>query len=119
MPSSLIEVRQSYTPDEELALVDAVHEGLVAAFKIPQEDHYIRLLAYEPNRMVNGLKAGRPDHYTRVTIDCFPVAPSRPSVTCTARSCSALKRSEFLAVKSLSFCGRVHRKLGLGRPGCE
>ena len=71
MPSSLIEVRRPYTPDEEVAIIDAVHASLVAAFKIPNEDRYIRLISYEPHRMVNGLEAGRSDHYTRVTIDCF------------------------------------------------
>lgn len=71
MPSSLIEVRRPYTHDEEVAIIDAVHASLVAAFKIPAEDRYIRLVSYEPHRMVNGLAAGEPDHYTRVTIDCF------------------------------------------------
>ena len=71
MPSSLVEVRRSYTPDEETALMDAVHASLVAAFKIPREDRYVRLIAYEPHRMVNGLDTGHADHYTRVTVDCF------------------------------------------------
>src|SRR6478736_2540924 len=71
MPSSLIEVRCSYTRDEEVAIMDAVHDSLVAAFKIPVEDRYVRLISYEPHRMLNGPEPGRPDHYTRVTIDCF------------------------------------------------
>ncbi|WP_394253568.1 tautomerase family protein [Arthrobacter pityocampae] len=71
MPSSLIEVRRPYTAHEETAIIDAVHASLVAAFKIPEEDRYIRLLSYEPHRMVNGLEDGQPDYYTRVTIDCF------------------------------------------------
>ncbi|UKA63033.1 tautomerase family protein [Arthrobacter sp. FW306-04-A] len=32
---------------------------------------YVRLVSYEPHRMVNGLDAGQQDYYTRVTIDCF------------------------------------------------
>jgi phenylpyruvate tautomerase PptA (4-oxalocrotonate tautomerase family) len=71
MPSTLIEVRTSYTADEEVAIMDAVHDALVAAFRIPVEDRYVRLLSYEPRRMLNGPGPGRPDHYTRVTIDCF------------------------------------------------
>ncbi|MFJ3958992.1 tautomerase family protein [Arthrobacter sp. NPDC090010] len=71
MPSSLIEVRRHYTPEQQLALIDAVHHALVAAFKIPVEDRFIRLLTYEPHAMVNGLAPGSPDGYTRVTIDCF------------------------------------------------
>ena len=71
MPSSLIEVRRRYTPEQEVALIDAVHGALVAAFRIPPEDRYLRLATFEPHRMVNGLDAGRADTYTRVTIDCF------------------------------------------------
>lgn len=71
MPSSLIEVRRSYTPQQQIALIDAVHGALVAAFKIPEEDRFIRVLSYESHAMVNGLAAGVADSYTRVTIDCF------------------------------------------------
>lgn len=35
MPSSLIEVRRPYGREDEVALIDAVHGALVAAFKIP------------------------------------------------------------------------------------
>ncbi|MFN8029776.1 MAG: tautomerase family protein [Dermatophilaceae bacterium] len=45
--------------------------SLVAAFRIPDEDRYIRLQAYDPHRMLNGLADGEPDGYTCVTIDCF------------------------------------------------
>jgi len=71
MPSTLIEVRRNYTPKQEVAIMNAVHESLVAAFKIPQEDRYIRLATFEPHRMVNGPEDGTADAYTRVTIDCF------------------------------------------------
>ncbi|MEQ4519156.1 tautomerase family protein [Pseudarthrobacter sp. B907] len=71
MPSTLIEVRQKYTPQQQVALIDAVHGALVAAFKIPEEDRFIRVLAYEPHAMVNGLAEGVADSYTRVTIDYF------------------------------------------------
>jgi phenylpyruvate tautomerase PptA (4-oxalocrotonate tautomerase family) len=71
MPSTLIEVRRSYTPQQEIDIINAVHDSLVVAFKIPQDDRYIRLATFEPHRMVNGLEEGQPDGYTRVTIDCF------------------------------------------------
>ena len=71
MPSTLIEVRRPYTPAHEVAIINAVHESLVAAFKIPEEDRFIRLATFEPHRMVNGLADGKADAYTRVTIDCF------------------------------------------------
>ncbi len=71
MPSTLIEVRRHYTPEQEVVIIDAVHKSLVAAFGIPQDDRYIRLATFEPHRMVNGLDDGVADAYTRVTIDCF------------------------------------------------
>lgn len=71
MPSSLIEVRREYTAEQQVALIDAVHAALVAAFRIPQEDRFIRVLTYPPHAMVNGLAEGVADSYTRVTIDCF------------------------------------------------
>lgn len=71
MPSTLIEVRREYTPEQHVALIDAVHSALVAAFKIPDSDRFIRVLTYPPHAMVNGLDEGTADGYTRVTIDCF------------------------------------------------
>lgn len=71
MPSTLIEVRRAYTPDEQVALINAVHAALVAAFKIPEDDRFIRLMEFEPHAMVNGLDDGVADTHMRVTIDCF------------------------------------------------
>ena len=71
MPSTLIEVRRTYTPAQQVALMNAVHEALVAAFKIPDDDRFIRLRKFEPHAMVNGRSDGVRDTYTRVTIDCF------------------------------------------------
>lgn len=71
MPSTLIEVRRSYTPDEQVELMNAVHGALVAAFKIPEQDRFVRLTEFEPHAMVNGPREGVADTYMRVTIDCF------------------------------------------------
>ncbi|GAA2151552.1 phenylpyruvate tautomerase PptA (4-oxalocrotonate tautomerase family) [Humibacillus xanthopallidus] len=71
MPSTLIEVRRTYTAEEQVQLMNAVHDALVAAFKIPVEDRFIRLAEFAPHAMVNGLHDGVSDTYVRVTIDCF------------------------------------------------
>lgn len=71
MPSALIEIRRPTTPEEDGLLIDAVHDSLVAAFRIPEGDRQIRLRSYPPHRMVRGRGAQVSDHYTRVTIDCF------------------------------------------------
>ena len=52
-------------------MMDAVHESLVSAFRIPQEDRHVRLIEYLPHRLLRGTGEPRADHYTRVTIDCF------------------------------------------------
>jgi phenylpyruvate tautomerase PptA (4-oxalocrotonate tautomerase family) len=71
MPSTLIEVRRTYTPEAQVQLMNAVHSALVVAFKIPVEDRFIRLAEFAPHAMVNGLRDGVADTYMRVTIDCF------------------------------------------------
>jgi phenylpyruvate tautomerase PptA (4-oxalocrotonate tautomerase family) len=71
MPSTLIEVRRTYTRSEQVALIDAVHEALVEAFRIPEEDRFARFTEFAPHAMVNGAQHGVADTYTRVTIDCF------------------------------------------------
>lgn len=71
MPSSLVEVRRTYSEAEEIAIIDAVHDSLVAAFRIPPEDKHVRLLTYEPHRFTHSPGRSQPDRITRVTIDCF------------------------------------------------
>lgn len=71
MPASLIEVRRAYTPDEETALIDAVHAALVAAFRIPASDKTVRLLVHAPQRMACSPKLSQPERFTLVSIDAF------------------------------------------------
>lgn len=71
MPSAVIEVRRPWSPEDEVAIIDAVHDALVAAFRIPAQDKHVRLLVHEPHRFA--CPPGRPDPelFTMVTIDCF------------------------------------------------
>ncbi|WP_280831072.1 tautomerase family protein [Mycolicibacterium frederiksbergense] len=71
MPSSTIEVRRRYTEREEVAIIDAVHDALVAAFQIPRGDKHVRLISHEPHRFSHSPGLARPDRYTFVAIDCF------------------------------------------------
>lgn len=41
MPSVLIEVRQLYTPEQEMAIMEAVHSALREAFKILPGDRNV------------------------------------------------------------------------------
>ncbi|AOW92996.1 hypothetical protein BFN03_10905 [Rhodococcus sp. WMMA185] len=71
MPSSLIEVRRSYSEAEEAQLIDAVHGALVEAFKIPEEDKHVRLISYAPHRFSHRPGLSQPECFTLVSIDCF------------------------------------------------
>lgn len=50
MPSVLIKVRKQYTPQQEVALIDAVHAALQEAFKILPGDKNVRFIIHEPHR---------------------------------------------------------------------
>ncbi|TCC47697.1 tautomerase family protein [Kribbella capetownensis] len=71
MPTALVEVRRRYSEAEEVAIMDAIHDALVAAFRIPPEDKNIRLVAHEPHRFACSPNRTQPEFFTLVTIDCF------------------------------------------------
>lgn len=71
MPTVLIEVRRRYTQAEEVAIIDAVHGALVAAFQIPAKDKNVRLIAHEPHRFAVSQELSQPEYRTLVSIDCF------------------------------------------------
>ncbi|WP_111511332.1 tautomerase family protein [Mycobacterium kyogaense] len=71
MPSTVIEVRRRYRVDEEIAIIDAVHDALVAAFEIPAADKHVRLVSHEPHRFSHSPGLAQPELYTFVAVDCF------------------------------------------------
>lgn len=71
MPSITIEVRTSYPKEKEAALLDAVHDALVLAFRIPAHDRNIRLVVHEPHRFSCPPDRSCPEAYTIVTVQAF------------------------------------------------
>ncbi|HWD61305.1 MAG TPA: tautomerase family protein [Humibacter sp.] len=71
MPATLIEVRRQYSTAEEIAIIEAVHGALVAAFRIPPEDKDVRLVVHEPHRFACSPTRTSPEFFTMVSIDCF------------------------------------------------
>lgn len=71
MPNAMIEVRREYSATDEAGLIDAVHDALVSAFRIPPQDKDIRLLVHAPHRFACSPRLARPECFTLVTIDCF------------------------------------------------
>jgi len=71
MPSTLIEVRCSYTHEQEVRIIEAVQAALVEGFKIPADDRCVRLLAHEPHRFIVSSSKSQPERYTVVTVSAF------------------------------------------------
>lgn len=71
MPSLLIEVRRAYTPDQEVAIMTAVHGALSAAFQLLPNDRSVRLIAHEPHRFACPPDRTQPELFTLISIDAF------------------------------------------------
>jgi phenylpyruvate tautomerase PptA (4-oxalocrotonate tautomerase family) len=71
VPSVLIEVCKTYTPEQETALMEAVHAALRQAFKILPDDRTVRLLVHAPHRFACPPSKRQPELYTHVSIDAF------------------------------------------------
>lgn len=71
MPSALIEVRRAYTPEQEIALMDAVHAALRDTFKLLAHDKNVRLVVHEPRRFACPPDKESPESYTHISIDAF------------------------------------------------
>src|SRR5688572_18812479 len=71
MPSTVVEVRRAYSPEEEVAIIEAVHAALVEGFEIPSEDRCVRLVVHEPHRFICSPARRDPARYTVVTVTAF------------------------------------------------
>lgn len=71
MPSTTIEVRKRWSDAEEVAIIEAVHAALVAAFAIPPDDKHVRLVEHLPHRLAHPPSLDRPDLMTLVSVDAF------------------------------------------------
>jgi len=68
MPLVRIETREGLTAKQKAGLLDAVHDALVAAFKIPDADRRQRLVEYAS---ADFEAEGKGPRFTIVTIDAF------------------------------------------------
>jgi phenylpyruvate tautomerase PptA (4-oxalocrotonate tautomerase family) len=69
MPLVKIETRRGLSPDEKKAVFDAVHDALVAAFRIPPGDRHQRIVEYDPEDFE--IPPGKGERYMIVEIDAF------------------------------------------------
>jgi len=71
MPSITIEVRREYTEPQEIAIMEAVHAAVVAAFRIPEHDRSARLVVHKPHRFDVPPRLTQPEYATVISIDAF------------------------------------------------
>ncbi len=71
MPSTTIEIRRNYTPEQEIQIIEAVQSALVEGFKIPPEDRCVRLVVHEPHRFIALSRLSQPDRYTVISVNAF------------------------------------------------
>lgn len=71
MPSVVIEVRQKYSIEVELGIMEAVHSALREAFKIMPNDRNLRLVVHDAHRFQSPPEREKPEFFTLITIDCF------------------------------------------------
>ena len=68
MPSATIAVRRTYSPAEEMALMNAIQSALVEAFDVPLHDTNIILTVHEAHRFMCPPDRDDPNRYTNITI---------------------------------------------------
>ncbi len=69
MPVVTIDTRRGLPPALKRGLLDAVHEALVACFKIPDHDRAQRIVEHSPEDF--DVPTGRGERFTIVTIAAF------------------------------------------------
>ena len=69
MPRILIEVRKAYSQEDEIAIIESVHNALLTAFKTRPQDKNVRLVVHLPHRFACALP--QPELFTHITIDCI------------------------------------------------
>lgn len=100
MPIAAIEVCNTFSKEEEIALMSAVYSALKEVFQLSDDAINIRLFAHEPHRFAipsTKNKSGtyiKPELYTLVSIDCF-----------TGRSTDTKRRLCRRLAENLEACG--------------
>lgn len=68
MPSIIIDIRRTYTPAEEVAIMDAVFAALVEAFGVPARTRNVVLNVHPPHRFAGPPDAPDPERCTNISI---------------------------------------------------
>lgn len=72
MPSATIEVRRTYTQEEEIQLLEAVHASIVKAFKVSPVYRNVTLVVHAAHRFLGRTDCPEPDRLTNISIFVLP-----------------------------------------------
>ena len=72
MPSAVVEVRTTYTPEVEVQILEAVHASIVEAFKVSPVHRNVTLVVHEPHRFLGRTDCPTPERLTNVSIYVLP-----------------------------------------------
>ena len=72
MPSATVEVRRSYTQDEEVGILDAVHCAIVEAFKVSPVHRNVTFVVHAPHRFLGRTDCLEPECLTNISIFLLP-----------------------------------------------
>ena len=70
MPNVRIEILKGRSLAERRRLLQAVHDALIEAFRIPDDDRTQRIVEYDPDNFE--IPPGSSDRYTMIEITAFP-----------------------------------------------
>jgi hypothetical protein len=94
MPSAHIEVRRTYSADEETRLMLTVHAAIVDAFKVSPVHRNVTLTVHAPHRFIGRTDCPDPDRLTNISLFVLP-----------GRSLAAKRRLYRLLVEGLQGFG--------------
>src|SRR6266545_788763 len=101
MPLVRIEILKGRPPGERQQLLDAVHDALVEAFTIPEDDRTQRIVEHDPANFE--IPPGASQRYTLIEITTFPADRQPPNEASTRRSFGIWRPQAFLPRTSSSF----------------
>ena len=105
MPSATIEVRHIYSPDEEVALMEAVHASIVEAFQVSPVHRNVALTVHAAHRFIGRTDCPDPDRLTNISIFLLP---GRSLAAKRLLYRSLTRRLETFGIPSVCILVRIH-----------
>jgi phenylpyruvate tautomerase PptA (4-oxalocrotonate tautomerase family) len=93
MPLTTLHVRTTYSPEQEVSIIEAVQKALLETLQLPLDDRNVMLCAHLPHRMIVPPTLAQPEKRTILQIAMFP-----------GRSLEAKRRLYQAIVTELEIC---------------